>query len=258
MAKLLLIEGLPGTGKSTFAEALVKTDPTLRFYSEISEDHPVDLHEVAWLNPHTEEFLQIPRNELTTLHNLEEGLLVSYRRSKHRERLQTFDAYELPFDQHVSIMLKRWKAFVENMINHDTTYLFECAFLQNPFTIGMVSQNVDPDAIASYVKSVAEIIAPLNPVVFYLSHEDVQSSYFQVYDEREKGWQHGFVDYYTKRAYGKAHGLFGKEGTAHVMQERKRRELEILSNLPIHSHIIRNERNQASPEDLVRAFYSSL
>lgn len=258
MAKLLLIEGLPGTGKSTFADALVKANPSIRFYSEISEDHPVDLHEVAWLNPHTEEFLQIPRNELTTLHNWEEGLLVSYRKSKHRERLQTFDAYELPFDQHVSIMLKRWKAFVEDVIHEDTTYLFECAFLQNPFTIGMISQNVDPDAIASYVKSVAGIIAPLNPFVFYLSHEDVQTSFYEAYDERDKGWQQGFVDYYTNRAYGKAHGLFGKEGTVQVMLERKRRELGVLSNLPINSHMIRNERDQSSPEELVKAFYPSL
>lgn len=48
MGRLWLIEGLPGSGKSTFAERL-RDKRNGKFYSEVDASHPVDVHDVYWV-----------------------------------------------------------------------------------------------------------------------------------------------------------------------------------------------------------------
>jgi len=249
MTKLILVEGLPGAGKSTISEALAKHLANVRHYTEEAPDHPVDLDGVAVLS--REEWEAEGLTDSMIHDEGSYGRLVRYAGLDEAQasRLAGKDAYSLPFASHVELMKERWARFARRAEQEETVYLFDCAFLQNPLTIGMIAQDVDEEIVTRYVEDVSRLIEPLDPVLFYIEESDVAESFRRVYAERPDGWRHGFVDYYTGQAYGIKRGLTGIEGTIAVMEERKKRELALLERLGIKSFRIANERD-VSPEEL--------
>lgn len=235
MGKLWLIEGLPGSGKTTFAETFVTRGNSYKFYSEIDASHPVDLHDVHWVEGDI-------RFEGEVIDQDGDGRFVRYRAG---EAIYGTDVYELPFEKHVDLMIGRWHRFVERAQRDEVDYVFECAILQNPFTIGMVSQHVPNEQIERYIETVAALITTLDPTVVYLETNDVPAVFRNVYAERPPEWQQGFVDYYTTRAYARANGLDGIEGTIRLLEERQQRELKVLSHLPLRTIRIVNDERRA-------------
>lgn len=234
MGKLWLIEGLPGSGKTTFAEALAKRDAKRTFYSEVDPAHPVDVHDVRWVE-----------GEVTSGHVLERDARGTFVRYESTDEPQGTDVYELPFEQHVDVMLGRWERFVQQARHQDEAYVFECALLQNPFTIGMISQDVPLAFLQAYVEGIVERIAPLDPTVVYVELEDVETAFKDVYAERPEAWQHGFVEYYTKRRYAMRKALSGIDGTIEILKERQRHELDCLNRLSLHHVRVLNDHRNA-------------
>ncbi|MFY7869991.1 MAG: hypothetical protein ACOVQN_10835, partial [Exiguobacterium sp.] len=126
--------------------------------------------------------------------------------------------------------------------------IFECALLQNPFTIGMVSQDVPLADMEAYVQEVADILKSIDPMVVYLALNDVARIFPIVYDERPMEWQGGFVEYYTSGAYGVNHSREGVVGTIEILVERQRRELELLERLPLRHVQIQNDERRSFEE----------
>ncbi|WP_114571843.1 P-loop NTPase family protein [Exiguobacterium flavidum] len=249
MTKLILIEGLPGAGKSTISEALARHLANVRHYTEEAPDHPVDLDGVAVLSREEWEAEELPDSAIHDEGSY--GRLVRYGTlaEDQAKRLSEKDAYSLPFAAHVELMKERWTRFAGRAAQEEAVYLFDCAFLQNPLTIGMISQDVEEELVTRYIEDVSRLIEALDPVLIYIEENDVSASFRRAYAERPDGWKHGFVDYYTGQAYGIKHGLTGIEGTIAVMKERKKRELALLGRLGVKSFRIVNERD-ASPDEL--------
>lgn len=229
MGRLWLIEGLPGSGKSTAAETL-RDMKAGKFYSEVDVSHPVDMHDVYWVEDQP--------SHGTILDEIESGWLVRY--DEGEERIGT-DVYELPFTLHTRIMCERWRRYVKKLEQEERDVIFECALLQNPFTIGMVAQDVPLEDVEAYIREISDILKPIDPTIVYLELHDVTRIFPIVYDERPIEWQHGFVEYYTNGAYGLKRSLVGVSGTITILEERQRRELDLLDRLPIRHVRIRND-----------------
>jgi adenylylsulfate kinase-like enzyme len=136
--QLILIEGLPGSGKSTIAkmvsEILTKQGQKVQLIQEGNLDHPADYDGVAFYS--AEEFSSLVDAHEVCKHILEsratayqEGFLIPYRKIKEEfgvnfpdhvvQEIFSKDIYELPFEQNMKLITEKWRSFTESMINAD-------------------------------------------------------------------------------------------------------------------------------------------
>ena len=254
--RLILIEGLPGAGKSTTAgfvkDILDECGGEARLFFEGNLDHPADMESVAFL----------PEGDFAVLQNQYGGLLEGFTRESnggfiifygkmknvYRDevpeelfgQLAKHDVYELSFAKNKSIITENWKRFAEKAAVDDTVYIFECAFIQNPLTVGMIKYGEDGEAVMSYIDMLAEAAAPLNPLLIYVEQQDVEGSFRKAAGERPKEWLDFFIHYYTSQGYGKTHEMKGMKGTIEILGARQKLEMAIYSQLNINKTIIDN------------------
>lgn len=257
--KLILVEGLPGFGKSTTARLLheLLTEHHIQndFFSEGDLNHPADFEGVAYYTPDGfMELLAVNSEYATVLKenaDLKEiGAFVSYKKMKEAyqsnfpeelyDELAKNDIYELPLDIHIPLLINSWKEFVQQALKNNKTYIFECCFIQNPITIGMIKYNASMEIVTDYILHLAKIIEPLNPLLIYVDQESLRTSFEKVLRERDNSWSEGFIDYYTNQGYGKAHDYRGVEGTVKVLEARKLLENEIVNKLSFKKVIVDN------------------
>ncbi|MDE7220564.1 MAG: hypothetical protein K2O45_13250 [Oscillospiraceae bacterium] len=195
---LIIVEGLPGTGKSTtaaiIADELSKAGETVLCVDEGVRDHPAD-----------------------------------------------YADYDFPdFETEREKILKKWRSFVDES-DKNTTYVFNCVFLQNPMCETMMRFGMDSAASQRYISEIAEIIRPLHPLIVYIDKPGVRETVDRVLDERGNDWLEAVIDYHTSQGYGKRNQLSGYEGYIKCLEERKVRELNILQALDIDCLIIRHD-----------------
>ncbi|MEK4330533.1 hypothetical protein MKZ24_30895 [Paenibacillus sp. FSL R7-0297] len=257
--KLILIEGLPGSGKSTTAQLVheILTENNLRaqLFLEGNLDHPADYDGVAYLDEVEYDDLLSDYEEFRDLlspytWNQENSYFVEYRKliNEHcssipNEMLDTLvkhDVYELPLDRNRELITAKWKQFAERALNGADLYIFDCCFIQNPVTMGMIKHDAAKEDITNYVVELAAISEALNPLLIYVDQNDLEYSFGKAFEERPQEWSEGFVDYYTKQGFGKKQGYTGLEGTLQVLKARRDLEESILSSLNMAKRKVNN------------------
>lgn len=193
--RLIIVEGLPATGKSTtasiIADELRNRGRNVVCVDEGVPDHPAD-----------------------------------------------YADYDFPdFETERRLILEKWREFV-SQADENTVYVFNCIFLQNPMCETMMRFDLNPEKSGEYIKEIAEINKPLNPVILYISQPDVRMAVDKVLDERGEKWLNAVIGYHTEQGYGRRSGLQGYDGYIECLIERKRRELDILAGLDLESYVL--------------------
>ncbi len=261
--RLILVEGIPGTGKTTTAikikEYLDGNGIHAKLYLE-GDLHPADLCWQAYLTPDEFEKMikKYPQYEkdLRKVSRIKEDyVLVPYLKlglGKDNKELMSYlenhEVYDgrVPFHVFKSLHQKQWKRFSEEL-EEDAVAIFECSFLQNHINEFMSLKDVHIDEMIQYMNELIESVLNLNPKLFYLSQPDVYETISKVAKERVsknkeyKDWIDFVIEYVEKSLYGKKHQLKGFDGVIAFFEARKKIELKVMKYLPIDTSIIENK-----------------
>lgn len=259
--KLIIVEGLPGFGKSTTAnlihDILTENNINVELYLEGNLDHPADYDGVSCFNKNEFEGLLSNSGDFKEVfidRVIKKGnnYLLPYRKIKNEysskisdQLLNTIyknDIYDLPLEQNIELITDKWTEFAEKALRDNKTFIFECCLIQNPLTIGMVKCGEHKEKVINYVIRLGKIIERLNPVLFYVEQDDMEFSFKKSFKERPKEWSSGFIEYYTNQGYGKNHGYKGIEGTVKVLKARREIEREIFDILNMNKEKINNSQ----------------
>lgn len=250
--KVYIVEGIPGSGKTTTANWLAQklSDQGLetKLFLEGNPEHPADYESVACL---TEQQLNVLKKDFPDIHTLAEQkqkwYFIPYAQLSENHPnlfkvLQKFDVYELTVEDFCQVTLMKWQEFAEKVQSDERVYVLECCFLQNPFTYLLAKHNESKEFIFNHIEKIAMVIAKLEPVILYFEQDNIKESLDRVRKERSKEWFEFLTWYYTEQSFGQARGLAGETGVIQFLEERKKLEKEILLQLSLKSIVLNNSQ----------------
>ncbi len=246
LKRLYIIEGLPCSGKSTasgFVAEKLEEKYNVCYFDEGSGNHPSDYEFHAFITDFDlHNFSEAEQNKIRKVcESCENGYIIplSLFEGDLCDRLLKYKIYDfLPWETEYPVMLEKWRSFAENS-DADTVYVFNCVLLQNPMCETMMRFGFPKEKSLEYISEITKIIKQLNPVVIYLKNDNISTSVIKTSAERE-GWLEAVIGYHNNGAFGKSINAQGFDGYIACLEERQKRELEILSELDIESLVIDN------------------
>jgi hypothetical protein len=263
-SKLILLEGIPGSGKTTaglhLQAFLERKGLAVKFWREGDFDNPADFEGVARLSVFEYQSFRQRYPELEGLFHSqltikEDAYLLKYRKLQQVysqeipqtliDELSHYDVYDgLSLDEYCRLALDGWQEFAHSVEHSDEITILECCFLQNPLTVLLARHNANPQVVCEHIRNINKVIQNLNPLLIYLSPLNVKNALEHVRAERPKEWSDFVIWYLTEQAYGKAHHLYGYYGVIQFYEIRQKLELDLIKSLPIRALVLDHEGNE--------------
>lgn len=248
---LIIIEGIPGSGKTTTAKKVhawaTSHGLNTTLHLEDSSSHPVDLDNLAYFDYPAYQNLLATFSEYRKIierisRKGSKGYFVYYRQLDETdagrlpaELLETVfqhDAHDsLPAEKYRSLLVERWKRFGDQKSGRDGITILECCFLQNPLTYFVGKHNYKIDQVNSVLHDLAGSVQRLRPVLVFLHGESVSNTIQRVIGERTPVWLETVEKYITQQGYGAAHNLQGLEGVFQFYELLQSTQEAFISNL---------------------------
>jgi hypothetical protein len=255
MHHAIFIEGLPGSGKTTFARRLAGDlkEAGHRVIHFVEGDlHPLDL---AWCARMTDkEFDAICQKyptlaeELRMHSTIEEDIrIVAYTRVRHPDTNHAFyddlEQYEIYKSDDAKRFLQvhhdRWRRFNESF-DKDAIYVFECIFLQNHINELILKHDTDFDGMTQYFQQLAGAIRGTNPLMVSIRQMDIETTLNRWINERRstdpsryRDWIDSVNRYLEGTRHGHRKGFVGEDGMLRYCHHRQALEQRLLDELDI-------------------------
>ncbi len=261
---LILIEGVPGSGKTTLAAAiagqLTAAGVPTRLVLEGDLNHPADYEMVAHYNAldFADLLRRFPEASGVLARHVEiqgDDRFVAYRRLAQQgaglddavlAELAQHDVYETPSPEtYGRLAIQRWERFVAEVQGGPVVILESC-FLQNPLTVLLAKHNLAPAPAVAHLQRLAAAVRPLDPLLVYLWQPDTRATLEHAAAERPADWLNFVIGYVTGQAWGRATGQAGFDGMVAFYEMRKTLELDALPRLGIPTLAVENSDQTAA------------
>ncbi len=247
VSALVMVEGLPGSGKSTTAHAiaawLADQQVVAEHWAEGRTDHPVDFEQVAVLSRGdllaiAAEWPEASQALLGAAEPLGDAWVV--REQQHAglppelvERLRLHDAYDgdVSAELHSRVLTESWRRF--GVMPPEVVQVWECVLLQNPVCALVARADQPVDVLARHVAGLVDAVRSHAPALVYLDAGDPLPALERAAAERPSEWLDFVVAYHTRQGLGLRCGLSGFEGYVEFMRRRREMELEVLDTLDL-------------------------
>ena len=208
--RLIMLEGLPGTGKTTNSAflriQLERGGYKVKWFHEVASPHPTSFFiEAVFTYEEYDAFLKKYPEAAHILNNIavfrkntvgidlieiEWNYLNSIGDSVF-QALKRFDAWNFTLGKYKEIALEKWTYFVEKALNNknskDEIYIIDSSIFQ--FQIfAFLFVNAPYEDLEKFVKMLIDIIRPLNPYLIYFYRENTEETIDYLENDRGTGF----------------------------------------------------------------------
>jgi len=253
MKRLILIEGLPGTGKTTITKWLsdifTSHGDKTTLLNEGDERIPLDFYNTSG----------IPKNDFESLfaqNSQERDMLLNIALSTDNyiylrldkcpdnvaEKIKQWNIGDgsnqfITVADYIPCALERLKHWVNSHIDSSETVIIDSGYLQNPINELLFRRATD-DEVRPFINAITSTLLPLNPVCIYLRRHSAEEAIAFAKKAKGKGW----ADRVDK--------LLQQQGCEDLFQHRFELELELLKNVEHISCHIYGDNWDAAKKDI--------
>ena len=195
MNRIIMLEGLPGTGKTTNAyrlfEQLTRNGQDVRWIHEVSQPHPVLFFSEACLTKEeyrlfTEKYPEAAETVRSIAEVRETTVGIDYLAASRKmpgqedaawyRELTEHDAFGVPLDRYEPMALEKWEAFVKAALQREgTVYILDSSIFQYQIFTYLLD-GAEYARPAGLVRKIMAMLKPLDPALIYLYRENTEDA----------------------------------------------------------------------------------